>query len=374
MLHKNTITKIIHFFITVGVLIGSLFYSSMVLQAEEIPVDYILLNKYESTLKVGETEQLIVTVMPQNATFPHFEWESGDESIVTVDEFGIMTAIGPGVTMITAFHSLDGYTVEATCFVTVSANEPDDEPQTTITLNKDSLSFTIGDIDTLIALIAPDEIAELGAKWSSSNTSIVEVDDFGNISALKVGTIIITAETADGKASATCTITVLEADKSELQDYTAFIEKEYPTKDDYTEDSWKDLKNALDDALDVINNENATPQEIKEALNRLKEAREGLQKDLQQNEPKKPNEPLSPETPNEPLAPKAPNEPQKPTSPTPKSTDETVKSTTHIDNAAPRTKDANADYATFFISLLILSILIALKPFIRHKNGYSDQK
>lgn len=44
--------------------------------------------------------------------------------------------------------------------------------------------------------------------WSSSDESIVKVDQEGNVTGLKEGTAIITVETEDGEIKATCTITV----------------------------------------------------------------------------------------------------------------------------------------------------------------------
>lgn len=63
---------------------------------EEIPVKYVELDREKLRLKVGERQQLGCKVRPTDATDKRLEWASSDESIATVDEFGNVTAVGPG--------------------------------------------------------------------------------------------------------------------------------------------------------------------------------------------------------------------------------------------------------------------------------------
>ena len=62
----------------------------------EIPVDELTLNKRKLTMKVGKVEYLAVQFIPSNATDRTLEWASSDESVVTVDALGYVTAVGPG--------------------------------------------------------------------------------------------------------------------------------------------------------------------------------------------------------------------------------------------------------------------------------------
>lgn len=78
---------------------------------------------------------------------------------------------------------------------------------TRITLNKTTDKLKPGASDVLSATVTPTDIASKGITWSSSDKTIADVDSTGKISALKDGTAIITAATADGKI-AKCTITV----------------------------------------------------------------------------------------------------------------------------------------------------------------------
>lgn len=90
----------------------------------DVPVESITLDLTEASLKVGETQQLVATVEPENATDKTVEWTSSDTGIATVSEDGLVTAIAEGNATITAACS--GF--EATCNVTVTS-DGGDEPE-----------------------------------------------------------------------------------------------------------------------------------------------------------------------------------------------------------------------------------------------------
>lgn len=60
--------------------------------------------------KVGDTETITATVTPDNATNKKVTFKSGDESIATVDETGLVTAVGEGTTTITVTTDDGGFT------------------------------------------------------------------------------------------------------------------------------------------------------------------------------------------------------------------------------------------------------------------------
>ena len=79
-----------------------------------------------------------------------------------------------------------------------------------ITLNKNNIELKIGDIDTLTTTIRPDNTPNKSVLWSSSDQTIVKVNN-GIIQAIAPGEAIITATTTDGSnISANCSVTVKE--------------------------------------------------------------------------------------------------------------------------------------------------------------------
>ena len=159
------------------------------------PVTAVTLNKTSVSLKAGETVTLKATMKPDDATDKTVTWGSSDESVAKVEN-GIVTAIGKGLSTITAKAG----DTSATCMVTVSV------PVENVTLNKTELVLQKGQEEVLVALVSPDDATDKTINWSSSNVSVVRVDQNGAVAAEGAGTAVITASA--GTKSATCTITV----------------------------------------------------------------------------------------------------------------------------------------------------------------------
>lgn len=96
-------------------------------EEEKVAVTGVTLNKTTTTIKEGETENLIATVVPENATNKNITWSSSNETIVKVLG-GVITGVSEGTADITVTTE-DGKKI-ATCKVTVTkltANNPDDD-------------------------------------------------------------------------------------------------------------------------------------------------------------------------------------------------------------------------------------------------------
>ncbi len=79
----------------------------------------ITLSKTSTMLKPEVMEKLSVTFFPSDATNKEVTWSSSDQSVATVDNTGLITAVSVGSATITVTSSQDG-TLKATCDVTVS--------------------------------------------------------------------------------------------------------------------------------------------------------------------------------------------------------------------------------------------------------------
>lgn len=87
-------------------------------------------------------------------------------------------------------------------------NEEGGDKVTGVTLNETAISLQPGGTATLVATVKPASAKDKSLTWSSSDESIVTVDENGNVKALKVGKATITVTTKDGGYSATVTVTV----------------------------------------------------------------------------------------------------------------------------------------------------------------------
>lgn len=90
-------------------------------------------------------------------------------------------------------------------------SEPEPIRVTAITLDPTSLTLKIGESASLAATIEPADADNRAVSWSSDNTKVATVDDNGNVTAVAVGTAIITVTTEEGGHSAESSITVESA-------------------------------------------------------------------------------------------------------------------------------------------------------------------
>ena len=78
---------------------------------------------------------------------------------------------------------------------------------TDVSLNQSELTLEIGGTATLTATVAPENATDKSVTWESDKENIATVDNSGKVTAIKDGTAVITATTANGK-TATCSVTV----------------------------------------------------------------------------------------------------------------------------------------------------------------------
>ena len=135
---------------------------------------------------VGETRALNATVIPENI---EVLWSTSDPSVAIVDQNGVVTSTGDGECDI--FASLaSNLAVYAWCHITVSY------PEISLSLSNESLYMNLGDDETLIATITPDNTG-LTPTWLSTNESVATVDANGKVTAVGEGDCDITATVLD---------------------------------------------------------------------------------------------------------------------------------------------------------------------------------
>ena len=178
--------------------------------AKDVAVTEVKLDRSECTLKEGDTTELKATVSPENAINKTVTWESSDESIVTVDKNGKITAKSAGKATITAKAG----DKSASCTVTVTKASDKTDPNydvviynvESITLIPNKLELEVDDTATLEATIIPSNATNRNVTWESSDITVAKVSTGGAVTAIAPGTATITA-TADGR-SATCEVNV----------------------------------------------------------------------------------------------------------------------------------------------------------------------
>ncbi|MDR0426079.1 MAG: Ig-like domain-containing protein [Clostridiales bacterium] len=114
--------------ITVTTADGGKTASCTVTVSSVVSVAEITLSDSTAALKVGQTKQLTATVLPLNAADKTITWRSSDESVATVDQNGLVTALKAGLVTITAASSDNAKSASCDFDITTDqADETDDD-------------------------------------------------------------------------------------------------------------------------------------------------------------------------------------------------------------------------------------------------------
>ncbi|TAH71481.1 MAG: hypothetical protein EWM47_04600 [Anaerolineaceae bacterium] len=148
------------------------------------------LSYEEYRLGIDKSFTLSVIVENETATDQQFRWVSSNSSIASVNKNGKVTGHRLGYATITAYAQ-DGSGQDASCEVEIV------RPVTRVTLDKSFLTLFVGETKELKAKIEPGNASYKRAIWSSSDNSVAMVDEDGMITALKAGSVTITAEAQD---------------------------------------------------------------------------------------------------------------------------------------------------------------------------------
>ena len=164
---------------------------------EQVTIDY----DGVTTLKVGDQIQLNATILPENATDKRVEWVSQTPSSITVDQNGLVTAVGlVEQAWIGAFSPASPY----------GDNPPADYKFDVIYFSvvktlverieilKDNDTMYAGETKQLTAVVYPESTTNKTVTWESSNSSVITVDVNGLLSAHQAGYADIKALATDG--------------------------------------------------------------------------------------------------------------------------------------------------------------------------------
>ena len=187
------------------------------------------------------SKNLDAKIVPEDATDVKLAYTSSDESVATVDENGLVTAVADGECIITTYVVADAPATAETATQETAAVVTDEEKPTggenseatadseTVTvpdnldaafgvvpeglsattkvtvstkvkkieLDKTEGILNVGNTVTITATVAPEEATNQAVTWSSSDESVATVDETGKITAVATGNATITATSED---------------------------------------------------------------------------------------------------------------------------------------------------------------------------------
>ncbi len=169
-----------------------------------VPIDEFFLDSSDESFEIvkGQTKTLITTINPSDTTEDTtITWFSSDESIATVNDSGVVTAVGEGTVTITGTLE-NGMKVESNVTVTII-------PVQSIAIDMSSAELIKGEGVSLNVIVTPTNATEIeDIVWTSSDSSVASVSENGVVRAVSEGTVTISATM--GSFTATTEITVTE--------------------------------------------------------------------------------------------------------------------------------------------------------------------
>lgn len=181
------------------------------------PIEKIQLNKTEMTVrKSAEEVKLIAKYFPTDATLNELLWQSSDSTVATVDDYGVVTLVGPGTVTIRVTPKTNPNFVEATCRITVVAAAEQ------FSLNKKAITLEVGNKEKLETAVTPNN-ATVDITWKSLNSKVAMVSNDGVVTAVAAGQAYIVANTENGFVD-NCLVTVTQkASGVKLSDYNVTV-------------------------------------------------------------------------------------------------------------------------------------------------------
>ncbi|MBR7041159.1 MAG: Ig-like domain-containing protein [Clostridia bacterium] len=147
-----------------------------------VPAQEILLDAYEASLYAGETLQLLPQVSPAGA-YDIITYSSSDESVATVDEQGLVSAVCGGTCEII----LSTFDAQATLSVRVLQKAEG------ITLSAPTRGLVTGETLRLYYTVYPENADNVGVTWLSSDSAVATVDQAGYVRGVSAGGVTISA-------------------------------------------------------------------------------------------------------------------------------------------------------------------------------------
>lgn len=200
------------------IMITLLLFTTVNVYASEIQIQSIKISLLSNTMKIGETQKIIVFVTPTSVN-PNLEYESDNPDVLTAG-IGTIIANNEGVANVTVKVSgteiKDSITVKVTKDeIKDTESEKEEEKPTDeivkvnkITVENKSLYLEKYETEQIVYFVSPDNATNKNVTFKSSNTSVATVDENGNVYAKRSGNATITVKSEDNGATATVRVYV----------------------------------------------------------------------------------------------------------------------------------------------------------------------
>ena len=180
---------------------GSNISSDVEIVVNPVPATGVTLSADSVKLAPGQVSSLQATVVPADSTQTKLTWASSNPDVVAVDENGQLTGVAEGEAQITVSVA-DNPAVSAKAQVKVEQVSAD----TGVALSQDSAQLLLdGTLD--VAALVSDDCAAGGVTWTSSDESVVKVQQADPKLKQVANRVTLAAQGQTGDADVTATVT-----------------------------------------------------------------------------------------------------------------------------------------------------------------------
>ena len=143
--------------------------------------EFNLLNSDTVTIERGNTHFIETEIIPDATDEDKtITWNSSNTSVVTVDEYGVVTAVGNGTAIVTGTLSNDmSVSVSFTVINPIVVNK--------IYASKEKVLLAPGVTKTITTMLSPQPLDTIPITWTSYDTNVVTVNDNGEVTGVGVG-------------------------------------------------------------------------------------------------------------------------------------------------------------------------------------------
>ena len=191
--------KVLSFFLTVVLVLGCFSVTAPSASAAAAAKPTSVSISAKASVPVRGTLALKATLAPQKVSTT-LTWSSSKPSVAAVSAKGVVTGKAVGSTKITV-KTANGKSADCTVSVTKEVMP------TAVTLKPLLAQVPVGNQTTVTAAVYPATAGNKAVTFTVNDSTLAAVDKQGNVSGKKMGTVIVTAKTHNGR-SAKCLITI----------------------------------------------------------------------------------------------------------------------------------------------------------------------
>ena len=217
-----------------------------VTEVPDVTIEKIEISINGNVINKGETKKLEVKIIPEEAKDHRVIYTSSNPNIATVDSEGNIRGIKSGKAKIIV--KAEENSVQSEIEVEVYSKVTD------ILVDNNNVYMQVGDTFKINASIEPDDANEKGIIYESSDTSIVKVDENGNLEAIREGEVSIIIKSKENEEiRKECKVIVVR----KMEDYEIHFDSSLKIEAleisgiDYDKNRVQDLKDLITTDLDI---------------------------------------------------------------------------------------------------------------------------